>query len=116
MAIGERQLRRIALGLFALAASANPGMAETAVAEGRALTETYCSDCHAIGPDGESPHPQAPPFRTLHERYDVADLAEGLVEGLVSGHPDMPEFEFDPAQAEAIVEYLETLEMPAAQE
>lgn len=84
--------------------------ADDAAIEGRALVEVYCATCHAIGPTGESPHPQAPPFRTLHERYDVEYLAEGLVEGLVSGHPDMPEFEFDPPQAAAIVAYLKSLE------
>ena len=62
------------------------------------------------GPAGASPHAEAPPFRTLHERYDVGDLEEALVEGLVSGHPDMPEFEFEPEQAEAIVAYLRSLE------
>ena len=77
---------------------------------GRSLLESYCSSCHAIGPEGESPHPEAPPFRTLHDRYDVGDLEEALVEGLVSGHPDMPEFEFDPDQAAAIVAYLRSLE------
>ena len=77
---------------------------------GHSLLDVYCSACHAIGPAGDSPHPEAPPFRTLHERYDVGDLEEALVEGLVSGHPDMPEFEFEPEQATAIVAYLRSLE------
>lgn len=77
---------------------------------GQTLVETYCGACHAIGRDDQSAHEAAPPFRTLHERYDVGDLEEGLVEGLVSGHPDMPEFEFEPEQAAAIVAYLRSLE------
>lgn len=80
------------------------------VVEGRTLVEQYCADCHAIGLAGDSPHQAAPPFRTLHERYDVEWLTEALVEGLVTGHPDMPEFEFDPIQAAAIVAYLQWLE------
>jgi cytochrome c len=40
----------------------------------------------------------APPFRTLHERYPVEDLVEPLAEGIVTGHPTMPEFRFDPGQ------------------
>lgn len=83
---------------------------EVALQLGHSLLESYCSSCHAIGSEGDSPHPQAPPFRTLHDRYDVGDLEEALVEGLVSGHPDMPEFEFDPDQAAAIVRYLRSLE------
>ena len=99
-------------GLFALplgAAPASPRPEEIARQAG-ALVERYCAGCHAIGPEGASPHEAAPPFRDLHERYDVGDLEEALVEGLVSGHPDMPEFEFEPAQAAAIVAYLRSLE------
>jgi cytochrome c len=77
---------------------------------GQSLLEINCGTCHAIGRDGTSPHPEAPPFRTLHERYDVGDLEEALVEGLVSGHPDMPEFQFAPEEAQAIVGYLRSLE------
>jgi hypothetical protein len=32
----------------------------------------------------------APPFRTLHERYPVENLEEPLAEGIISGHPSMP--------------------------
>lgn len=81
-----------------------------AVAAGAALLEANCGGCHAIGATGPSPHDEAPPFRELHQRYDVEDLTEALVEGLVSGHPDMPEFKFDPDQANAIVRYLKSLE------
>jgi mono/diheme cytochrome c family protein len=76
---------------------------------GRSLVSTYCSVCHAIERGGDSPHPAAPPFRTLHERYDVDLLNEALVEGLVSGHPDMPEFAFDPYEASSIIAYIKSL-------
>lgn len=85
------------------------------VAAGRELVEGYCASCHNIETVGDSPHAEAPPFRTLHERYDVEWLSEGLVEGLVSGHPDMPEFEFDPQQAAAIVAFLRSLTPESAQ-
>ena len=82
------------LGLVgALLAVAAPAQADP-VADGRELLALYCSDCHTIEMTGDSSHPDAPPFRELHLRYDVEDLSEALVEGLVSGHPDMPEFEF----------------------
>ena len=60
-----------------------------------------------------SPLPVAPPFRTLHERYPVADLAEALAEGIVTGHPSMPQFKLDPGQIDDVVSYLKTLEQPA---
>ena len=102
----------VRLSLFAIvfAAYAAPSFAaEDNAPLGRELVETYCAACHNIDATGDSPHDAAPPFRTLHERYAVEDLTEGLVEGLVSGHPDMPEFEFDPIQAEAIVAYIKSL-------
>ena len=96
------------LAIFAAPVSAQEGDLE--VEQGLAIVSLYCADCHAVERTGVSPHPEAPPFRDLHLRYDVEWLSEGLVEGLVSGHPDMPEFEFDPVQAEAIVVYLKSLE------
>ena len=80
------------------------------VEDGRALVAMYCTDCHATGTTGESPLPIAPRFRDLHLRYDVEFLSEALVEGIVTAHPEMPQFEFDPDQAAAIVAYLKTLE------
>jgi len=85
------------------------------LARGREIVVTYCESCHNITDTGDSPHADAPPFRTLHERYELDWLSEGLVEGLVSGHPDMPEFEFDPIEAEAIVSYLKSLTPALAQ-
>jgi len=82
--------------------------------KGEALVRENCSRCHAIGKEGDSPHPPAPPFRTLSSKYPVEDLAESLAEGIVSGHPDMPIFVFSPHDVEAIIEYLNSIqEQPA---
>jgi hypothetical protein len=59
---------------------------------------------------GESPLKIAPPFRALHLKYPVETLEEALVEGIVTGHPTMPEFRFDPGQVRDIIAYLKTLE------
>jgi len=81
------------------------------VEDGRALVTMYCADCHAVEATGESPLAIAPRFRDLHLRYDVEFLSEALVEGIVTAHPEMPQFEFDPDQAAAIVAYLKSLEL-----
>ena len=52
----------------------------------------------------------APPFRTLHSRYPVESLEESLAEGIVTGHPAMPEFQFDPEQVGDVIAYLKSLE------
>ena len=81
-----------------------------AAQRGLLIVRTNCSRCHAVGKMGESPLPIAPPFRTLHERYPVEDLEEPLAEGIVTGHPTMPEFRFDPGQVGDIIAYLKSLE------
>lgn len=83
-------------------------VAET-VARGRGLIEANCARCHAIGKEGASPLDLAPPFREVVLRYPLPSLAEALAEGIVTGHPDMPEFTFEPREIEAILAYLDTL-------
>lgn len=80
------------------------------VAKGEVLVKENCARCHAIGMEGDSPHKDAPPFRTLSSRYPVGDLAESLAEGIVSGHPDMPIFVFSAHDVEAIIQYLESIQ------
>jgi len=79
---------------------------------GKALLTSNCSRCHAIGTAGNSPHREAPPFRTLSRRYPIESLAEALGEGLITGHPDMPEFRFEVEDVSAILAYLESIQEP----
>ena len=84
---------------------------KTLVNKGEVLVKQNCSRCHAIGKEGDSPHPQAPPFRTLSRKYPIQDIAESLAEGIVSGHPDMPVFVFNPRDVEAIIQYLQSIQI-----
>ena len=77
---------------------------------GLTFARTHCASCHAVGRTGNSPLGIAPPFRTLHTRYPVEDLAEALAEGIMTGHPTMPQFQLDPAQINDLIAYLHTLE------
>jgi mono/diheme cytochrome c family protein len=81
---------------------------------GRAIAKANCARCHAIGAEGESPVALAPPFRVLPQRYPVDHLAEALAEGIVVGHPMMPEFTFDPAEIDALLTYIESLSPSAS--
>jgi cytochrome c len=103
-------LTRLAILVAGLTILALPAFAQGDPQMGRLLAETDCARCHAIGPSGTSPLPPAPPFRTLHRRYPVEHLAEALAEGIVVGHPAMPEFRLDPDQIENLIAYLKTLE------
>ncbi len=77
---------------------------------GQELLARDCSSCHAIGRTGESPHRLAPPFRTLGKRYPIESLEEALGEGIMSGHPDMPEFSFEADEVGAIIAYLKSIQ------
>ncbi len=81
-----------------------------AAQRGFVLLRADCARCHAISKVGGSPLKIAPAFRTLHENYPVEDLEEPLAEGIITGHPTMPEFRFDPGQVNDIISYLKSLE------
>jgi cytochrome c len=79
---------------------------------GRAIAETMCSECHAIGNRGRSPHIGAPAFRTLDSRLDLGSFAHRLRTGLTSGHQDMPTFRFTRKDARDFVLYLKSIQVP----
>ena len=85
---------------------------EGMVADGRAIAETQCASCHAVGVSGQSAAQGAPPFRYVLSRYDGASLTENLVEGIRVAHA-MPEFQFDPKGADALIAYLGTIQSTA---
>ena len=81
------------------------------IKQGQAIAEANCARCHAVGPDDESVVASAPAFRELGLRYPVDTLAEGLAEGIVTGHPAMPEFELQPEDIEAFLAYLNSIQV-----
>lgn len=77
---------------------------------GKALVSKYCAHCHAVGRTDTSRHPGAPAFRRLGQRYAIEGLEEALGEGIVSGHPHMPEFRFSADDVGAIIAYLKSIQ------
>jgi len=95
--------------MFALGTAA--ALAQTgSPTRGEALVRDNCATCHAIGRTGPSATAGAIPFRDLHRRYPVEQLAEALAEGISTGHEAMPEFQLEEAQIEDVIAYLRTLE------
>ncbi|MGB3865761.1 MAG: cytochrome c [Xanthobacteraceae bacterium] len=80
------------------------------VRQGQQLAKLYCASCHAIDKVSPSPLTIAPPFRELHNRYPVETLEESLAEGIMTGHPTMPQFQFEPDQIADFLAFLHTLE------
>lgn len=100
----------LAIGLGACAHESVATERAPSVAEGRRLAEINCSSCHAIGASGESRHPMAPPFRTLSRDYPVDSLGEAFAEGILVGHPAMPEFQLEPEQIDDLLSYIESVQ------
>jgi cytochrome c len=84
--------------------------ASPAEQRGRTYARSHCARCHAIDRTGQSPFQPAPPFRTLHQHYAIETLGEALAEGIVTGHPAMPEFQLSPDEIHDLLSYLKTLE------
>lgn len=104
-------MKQLALLSVAFMLSASMAMAQSGrVQRGLTFAQTNCSQCHAIGRFGDSPIPEAPPFRTLHTRYPIEDLAEAFAEGITTGHPSMPQFQLDPAQINDLLAYLQSIQ------
>lgn len=79
---------------------------------GRVFAERTCAGCHSIERTGDSPHPDALPFRRISERYAVRNLEEAFAEGIFVGHPDMPPFQLAPEEIDDLLDYIEAIQDP----
>jgi mono/diheme cytochrome c family protein len=99
-----------ALSLLGACAAHESAPSQAALAaDGREIAEAQCARCHAVGQYGESPAPEAPPFRYVLARYDSAVLQEELIQGIQVAHP-MPEFQFNPQGTDALIAYLQSIQ------
>jgi cytochrome c len=106
----KMSLVAVAASLLVPSLAASEEALTPAAQRGLVFVRTHCAKCHAIDRVSRSPLPMAPAFRTLHERYPVETLEESLAEGIVTGHPSMPEFKLDPGQVGDVIAYLKSLE------
>lgn len=81
------------------------------LALGEALVAENCGACHAIGTDDASPLEGVRALRDLSQDYPVAFLAESLAEGILTGHPAMPVLEFDADEVDAVIAWLESIQV-----
>ena len=81
-----------------------------AAQRGLTFVRIHCAQCHSIDKVSPSPLRAAPAFRTLHLKYPIESLQEAFAEGIVTGHPSMPEFRLDPGQVNDVITFFKTLE------
>lgn len=80
------------------------------IVHGKRLVVENCARCHATGSSGKSTHPDAPLFRQLSKLYPIDALEEAFVEGIETGHPDMPSFTATPIQISHILDYISSIQ------
>jgi cytochrome c len=100
----------LALSLALLAGAPLAFAQSPAAQRGLTFVRAHCAQCHSIDKVSESPLAIAPPLRTLHLKYPVENLERPLTEGIIAGHPTMPQFRLDPDQARDVITYLKSLE------
>src|SRR6185436_14551046 len=102
--------RLLAAALCVVALQGTALAASPSEQRGQFFARTNCARCHSIDKVTASPLKIAPPFRTLHTRYPIEQLAEAFAEGISTGHPTMPEFRLDPDQINDLLSFMKTLQ------
>jgi len=88
------------------------GMAlDEEIAQGHEIAEAECSRCHGLDKE-PPPRTDAPPLRHVLADYDPEALKEDFRDGIKVGHPDMPQFDFDPMGADMLLSYLISIQEP----
>ncbi|MER2605838.1 MAG: c-type cytochrome [Siculibacillus sp.] len=96
---------------LAIGAALPAGASEAEVARGHAIATAACAACHAIDATGASPKAEAPVFRELGRRYPVESLEEALAEGVVVGHPGMPQVKMEARDIAAFIAWLKSIQV-----
>jgi mono/diheme cytochrome c family protein len=81
------------------------------IAEGRFLADVHCAACHTFTARDQAKRSTAPPLYTLSQRYPISDLRAPLSQGIVVGHPEMPQFRFRPEDVDALIAYLDSIQV-----
>lgn len=82
----------------------------TELVRGHAIAEAHCSVCHAVGAKDESPTRVNvnTTFLRLAERFPIPMLKEAARTGFISGHDEMPDFQFSPDDVRALLIYIDS--------
>ncbi len=96
--------------LAILLLAATPALAQTqaeAMAHGRALAETWCANCHVVGPAARTGGDSAPSFASIATR---APEQEALRRWLSQQHRNaMPNYNLSRSEIEDVISYLLSL-------
>jgi mono/diheme cytochrome c family protein len=85
----------------ALAAASD---ASAATSRGGALSESWCSQCHAVKPNQFSAHPAAPSFRDVAAESSITEYSLRVI--LRTPHSTMPNIMINSEDMDDIVSYI----------
>ena len=100
------KVRRSLLSVLAVAIPATSALAADVV-DGERLARRWCSDCHVVAPNQQTPMSEAPPFAAIARRVDFN--AAGVAFFLLNPHPKMPDMGLSRTAAEDLAAYIGTL-------
>jgi mono/diheme cytochrome c family protein len=94
----------------ALLGGENHNAVDGSLARGQALAAVHCAECHAIGSEDQSPTSvnANTPFRRLSERFPIAMLVEAAQTGSISGHDEMPGFDFTMDEIRDLLAFIDS--------
>jgi mono/diheme cytochrome c family protein len=99
-------VRRSLLSVLAAAISATSALAAD-VAGGEQLARRWCSACHLVAPNQQTPVSEAPPFAAIARRPDFNPASIAFF--LLDPHPKMPDMGLSRAAAENLAAYIASL-------
>jgi len=77
---------------------------------GERLLRRHCARCHIVGLAGKPTPNSAPMFRNLSKTISMDNLANSLSDGVLTGHPKMPNFYFTSKEVDVIMAYLRSIQ------
>jgi mono/diheme cytochrome c family protein len=107
--LAEVDVRAAALAMAVWISSAAVAAEPPAVAAGRFVATRECGTCHAVGPRGASPFPDAPPLRTVRGRMSRLAFLELLESRLETAHPRMPSLDLGPDEVANLMAWWDSL-------
>lgn len=102
-------MTKIPRSLLSVLAAAIPVTSALAadVIGGEGLARRWCSTCHIVAPNQQTPVGEAPPFAAIARRADFNTAAVAFF--LLDPHPRMPDMGLSRKAAEDLAAYIATL-------
>ena len=107
MDINMRPFRFILALMSVMAIAASEASAAGIALSGKEIASQWCTSCHLVSEGQTTASADAPPFKTIAEKYQ--DNSEALSNFLTDPHPPMPDLNLSRTEIQDLVAYLMSL-------